>query len=507
MAQIAPLILVFALICGYGQVIALAVYSLVRGPAGWRRRGILLVPAIAAIALLVSLVALFPAHSLNAAMRLLSGGFAAAQIHLSLLASWGVALLAVVTGFVAVYFSAHAIPLGLASLGRSRDDRSRGRIADIARALLILVVAIATLGGSFAAQSVAAGIPQEAAAGRILFEHQLPGSPTGITLDGSGGYITLGEGRVLRFEMSEGGAKVDFTEVASGLTFPRGPAVAEGELLVSDLGTLGCAEPFPQCWTADPQEELQRINASSAKVVAYPIAADGSLGSPRDVLTNLPVVNTEHAPNSITLGPDGYLYMPIGGVDRLPFASDPPFVSHPNAKLLGTIVRFTPNDTQPEIVATGIRNIYALAFSPDGRMLGSENDGQAIRGWRHEQILDIQAGQDYGYPQDGTFGPGVPPPVWIVAEAGTAGLTWADVGDASGVLVGALGTIIFVPLEQDDRGLFVKNEQDVQSVVSGLGGFVTAIVPLTGDTYAATIFDPTEARNSLIVLHVTGAAQ
>jgi len=506
MGQIAPLLLAFALIFSYGLGVGLAIYALLPDTLGWRQRGVLIVPAVAAVLLLVTLVLLFPAHSANVTSRLASGGLAAAEIHLSMLASWGLAAGALVAAAIATYFAAHAIPLGVSGLRRWRDGGRRGQVADIVRSVMVAGVLVATLGATLVTRNVVSASSRASALAQVVSEHPLPGSPTGLSVDASSGtgYITLGEGRILRFELNADGSSLDLEQVAAGLSFPRGPAVIEGELVLSDLGEVGCPNAFPQCWTADPEEELRRLEASSAKVVAFRIEVDG-LGPPRDVVTNLPVVNTEHAPNSITAGPDGYLYMPIGGVDRLPFSPELiDQIQHPNARYLGTVVRFAPSDPELEVVAVGTRNIYSLAFNPDGRIFGIDNDGQAVRGWRHENLFEIRPGEDYGFPYDGTFGEDVPRPVWILSEAAAAAVAWADIGNLAGVLIGVAGDVVFVPLGQDNQGIYVANEQDVRTVVTGLGGFVSAIQPLGGARFVATVFDPLGARNALIVLELSG---
>jgi glucose/arabinose dehydrogenase len=220
------------------------------------------------------------------------------------------------------------------------------------------------------------------------------------------------------------------------------------------------------------------------------------------VLGNLPVVNTEHAPGALTLGPDGFVYLPVGGPDRLPRAPELlKNVSHQNSRLVGTIGRFRPGDDRLEVVATGIRNVFEVTFDPDGRILGVDNGGEAARGWRLEQLIEIQPQRDYGYPLFGTFSEAAPPPLWILDARASAGIAWID----GGVLVGAFEELLFVPLLSDAHGLYVPNRQVVRELMSDLGGFVTAIEPLGDDRFAVTVFDPSGARNALHVIELTGS--
>jgi hypothetical protein len=62
-----------------------------------------------------------------------------------------------------------------------------------------------------------------------------------------------------------------------------------------------------------------------------------------------------------------------------------------------------------------------------------------------------------------------------------------------------------LPIVSDADGLYVPNRQQVRDVVTGLGGFATAIAPLGSDLYAVTVFDPSGTRNVLLVIEVTAA--
>jgi hypothetical protein len=499
MAQIAPLLLTAALLFAYALAVILIGYAVLSRAPGQRLLGTLIVPAIAGLVLLGLLVVLFLPYSVNIVARLVSGGFAIVELHLSALASWGIVAVSAVAAGMIAYFAAHAIPVGVAGI-RRWESSAASRVADVARGVLLAILIAAVIGGTLLTSQVVSNTSHGNQEATVIAQFQLPGSPTGLAVDadGTSGYITVGEGQVLHFALDAGKKNISLNKVADGLSFPRGPAIDGSELYLSNLESVGCEEAFPQCWTADPQEEFNRLKTSAASVLAFPIDGD-KLGTPKHVFDSLPIVNTEHAPNSLTLGPDGYLYMAIGNVDRMPL--DPPLIgqiNRPNADLMGKIVRFKPGDTKPEVFASGIRNIYSLTFSPDGSLFGDDNDGQAVRGWRHELLLQLRQGVDYGFPAQGTFGTDVPPPLWIMAEAGGAAVQWAKTADAEGLLVGAFGDVSFVPLHHDANGYYVANEQDVRKVMVGLGGFVTSIHQI-GDEYALTLFDPTEAHNSLVL--------
>lgn len=505
MAQFYPLLLSLILLFGYAVAAFLAAYSLLPGQLGLRWGRISLVPAGAAALLVAALLVGFRQQTADLFYRLLRGGLAAGPWRLSPWAGRGVVALVLLTALVAVYLAAHDVPHAVARAKRWHRHGARPARAQTVRAVLVVALAVAIVGSAFVTERFVALGRQRSVGARIVSTYLLPGAPTGMVLSDGEGYITLGEGRVARFELTADGSQFAVDVVAEGLSFPRGPAIVEGELLVVDLGQLACSDPFPQCWTGDPAEELDRINRSSARVLGFRISDDGQLADEREVLGDLPVVNTEHAPSTLTPGPDGYVYLPIGAPDRMPRAPELlDDISHVNSSLLGTVVRFRPGDDRVEVVATGLRNVFEVTFDPDGRMLGVDNGGEAARGWRLEQLMEIMPGRDYGYPLFGTFNQSAPPPLWILDARASAGIAWADAGGTPGVLVGAFEELFFVPLLSDADGLYVPNRQIVRELMSDLGGFVTAIEPLGDDRFAVTVFDPSGARNALHVIELTG---
>lgn len=498
MVSIAPIAFPILLLFGYLSAVLMVAYGLFSSLPGRRWGPVLVVPVAAAVLLTAALLVLFPGESAGLIPRLAGGGLATGEFRLPPSATWIAIAVAFLGSAAVIHFASTEIPEWGVRWSRRRkapfdgtSDDGAG-VADVLRAVLLGGVGVATIVATVVMAQTAAAITQQARGASVISELALPGPPTGVavTADGAAAYVTLGDGRIVRVELAEDGSPgPSATVVAEGLSFPRGPAVVNGELFVADLGTLACPEPYPQCWTPDPPVELTRINASSASVVAFEIQTDGSLGGRREVLSNLPVVNTEHAPNSLTLGPDGYLYLPIGGPDRLPL--DPGLldqITHPNAQLLGKVVRFLPDGGEIEVVASGIRNIYSLTFDPDGRLYGADNDGQTARGWRHEQLLQIVEGADYGYPEHGTFdGAATSEPLWLLDAAGSSGVAWSATSGAVGVLVGSAGRVDLIQLAIDDVGPYVADERAADTILQGLNGFVTGIEAVGDGRYLISI--------------------
>jgi glucose/arabinose dehydrogenase len=315
--------------------------------------------------------------------------------------------------------------------------------------------------------------------------HELPSAPLDIeVVDGHTGYATLGDGRIIRFELD--GESLDWAEVASGLRFPRGLAVDDETVYAVEMGELSCEPAYPTCHTEDAEAERERLADSSGRVVAYGRNADGSLGDGRTLLDGIPVVGRDHGPNDIDMGPDGRLYLSVGNLDyswSLPYGAD----AHPNADWVGTVLRIDPTSGEADVYARGLRNVYGLTFEPGGELLGVDNDGPALRGWRDEELVEIREGADHGYPSDPSIGPGSVRtgwPIMLLQSTASAGIAW----DEDGVLIGNCGTIQRIPLTKRD-GAFQLNGQrfDVETILGDVSGCVTSIARLD-DGWLAGVF-------------------
>ncbi|MEP7291226.1 MAG: PQQ-dependent sugar dehydrogenase [Chloroflexota bacterium] len=101
-----------------------------------------------------------------------------------------------------------------------------------------------------------------------------------------------------------------------------------------------------------------------------------------------------HSNNGIAFGPDGKLYVGIGSTtDHGPINSDGEAI----------ILRMNPDGSQPEVFATGFRNPYDLAFSPDGALFTADNNpdrfDKTLRYLPSEELDHVQQGHFYGFPE------------------------------------------------------------------------------------------------------------
>jgi len=178
-------------------------------------------------------------------------------------------------------------------------------------------------------------------------------SPTATSLafspDGRALYVAAGEvGRVLRYRVIGGVLAGPPTVFLDGLTQPLGVLATATAVYVSDA-----------------------VSSSTAiKGIVYRAQdrnGDGKADTRQVVIKNLP--NGRHNTNGMAIGPDGMLYVTNGSSTDSGFGAEggpaevPPYT--------GSVLRVPPTASNlvpsPEmVVATGLRNIYDIAFFPAG---------------------------------------------------------------------------------------------------------------------------------------------
>jgi glucose/arabinose dehydrogenase len=151
------------------------------------------------------------------------------------------------------------------------------------------------------------------------------------------------------------------------LYFPVGTA--------TNAGVVG-ADNYAYGWLAD--------NPQVCDVPAQDVVLAGRNHTDRDVLGDLR--------NEVQTG----VYVPFGT------ATEPGQVIPGSVKASGAILRCNPDGSDLEVVASGLRNPYGLAFAPDGRLYATEH-GMDNRGHRHvvgdfDDLYLIEEGRWYGWP-------------------------------------------------------------------------------------------------------------
>ena len=120
------------------------------------------------------------------------------------------------------------------------------------------------------------------------------------------------------------------------------------------------------------------------------------------IIEGLPTfVYDAHSNNGLAIGPDGRLYLTLGGT------SDHGPEEHP---LAASILVSEPDGSDLRVYATGMRNPYDLTFNSSGQLIASDNgpDVQDQRlNWSPPDELNlVEEGGHYGYPDFFGYPPG-----------------------------------------------------------------------------------------------------
>lgn len=171
----------------------------------------------------------------------------------------------------------------------------------------------------------------------------------------------------------------------TGMTF--GPYFAAGSL--SSFG------PDLYVSHSDGRSYNPNININSGTVTKL-LAPDYQTGV--DVVTGLPRSRADHAPNGIVLGPDGYLYLAIGGNTN---AGLPSGVFHnlPEMPNGAAILKIDYSGTV-STYATGLRNPYDLIWHTNGQLYVNDNGPNAGFGNAPDPVTCGEPGYDPGTQSD-----------------------------------------------------------------------------------------------------------
>jgi putative membrane-bound dehydrogenase-like protein len=190
--------------------------------------------------------------------------------------------------------------------------------------------------------------------------------PTGFAFDGLGKlYVTSQDGNVyLLRDQDQDGRADSRTTFAAGYYFPLGvaPHAPTGEVYVSYQGAI---------------------------TILKDQDGDGRSDTERLLVDDLPY--DKHQNDNLEFGPDGWLYIGIGSTCDACEDPDPRSAS---------ILRFNVETGEREIVATGMRNPFDLAFHPETGDLFATDNGRDDLGMEapFEELNHIVQSRDYGYP-------------------------------------------------------------------------------------------------------------
>jgi hypothetical protein len=463
------LTLIFGYAFGAFSILSAVVSPTVKRMSGPHYRGAALIPLLFGLGIIVILLLIFGRETV--------GIFPTVErltTIWTLIVSAGTVFLAVAVGTVVLLHIPQII--GGSPAGR-RFSGSLLAVTALVAVLAVSAVVIFLAASNLAPSEVfAAGSRGQAGTGLVLEDRfHLEAPPLAMALrDSRSGYLALEDAGIFFFELPDGDGELAMTKVAD-VILPHGMLVSDDVLYVTSLGPFPC-EGLPGGCRVDADS----FPRGDSTILAFEIEPDGTLGPGRPIVTDLPSASNWHAVNGIARGPDGYLYTAIGNLrgEETSAVED----EAPNRRLLGTIIRYRPEDPEVvEVFATGIRNIFDLEFDDQGRLWGADNDGATLRGFKVEEALRIEQGDDFGYPRVGTYDPErVTPPVSALPEStGSAGLEWAPrIGMEPGLLIGSERKVEYLPLTQDERGFYVTGRDashPTDVLVEARNGFVSVV--------------------------------
>jgi glucose/arabinose dehydrogenase len=190
--------------------------------------------------------------------------------------------------------------------------------------------------------------------------------PTGLAFDADGRlYATSQDGTIHVFTDDDGDGHADSDTLFSfGFNIPLGITVqpGTGDVYVSSNTKISI---------------LRDLNGD--------LAYDEAVSFVRDLPIGL------HQNDNLKFGPDGWLYMGIGSTCNACEEVD---------SRSATIMRFDPATGEGEVIATGLRNPYDLAFHPVTGDLFATDNGRDDLGdtLPREELNHIMMGADYGWP-------------------------------------------------------------------------------------------------------------
>ncbi len=449
---------------GYALALFLFLRAVGKGLAGGRAAGVVVVPVLAGLAIVLLLLVTNWHDSLKV--------FRLSVFGMKQPFSTGAVLVAVVAAVAAGDLAlgritplVHAV-IVFVTRQRAGGAAPRAWTVDVALALTLTVALSATVVLAEVIRPKSDLQVSDQTPGlqfTLEASYALPGQPQGMVFRGdTDGYMSIFQQGIMRFVLpSQPGEQLTLELAAGDMYDPRGLAILNNTLFIAHMERIVGVNV--EVDPASPESAyLVPASPKGGSIIAFDILPDGSLHNRRTVVADLPVNSYYHAVHSIAAGPDGKLYIAVGGA-LFPNS----YAAYP---LLGTVVRFNPDGSELEVFARGIRNIYDLVFDDKGRLFGVDNDGSGARGYRREEVLLIQQGDHFGYPQEGTFD--LPhrlrnaPPLWVLPDAnsGSAGLEIASrVGVAPGLFIGG-PKLIYLPMAEDEKGFYVHPSSKAPSV-------------------------------------------
>ncbi len=130
--------------------------------------------------------------------------------------------------------------------------------------------------------------------------------------------------------------------------------------------------------------------ATIREVYIADMNADGSVGTPRAIVTGLPD-GGQHPNRTVGVGPDGMLYVSVGSTCNQCIETNDEHA---------TILQLALDGTRRGVFARGLRNTVGFTWNPDTRVMWGVDHGSDYKGNEipPEELNEIQNGLHYGWP-------------------------------------------------------------------------------------------------------------
>ena len=130
--------------------------------------------------------------------------------------------------------------------------------------------------------------------------------------------------------------------------------------------------------------------ATIREVYVADVNADGSVGTPRAIVTGLPD-GGQHPNRTLGIGPDGMLYVSVGSTCNQCIETNDEHA---------TILQMTLDGSRRGVFARGLRNTVGFTWDPDTRTMWGVDHGMDYKGNETppEELNEIQSGLHYGWP-------------------------------------------------------------------------------------------------------------
>ena len=163
-------------------------------------------------------------------------------------------------------------------------------------------------------------------------------NPTSIAVSDDGVvYVSQQDGAIAALRDMDSDGEADLVELyARGFPAPLGLAHREDTLYVSSRGSVTALRDSDR---------------------------DGQPDDVEMIVSELPT--GIHQNNGLAFGPDGKMYLTLGSTCN---------ACRERSELSATILQFNPDGTGRRVYASGLRNVYDIAFHPvDGTLFGADN--------------------------------------------------------------------------------------------------------------------------------------